>query len=275
MSTNEDEGENAFPTEQKSAEEDSFIADTPADTDTGTEAPQLSLKQIYGMLCWLQVGDNSKRWKEQPLEACKQAVTECPHLADTAASQLCQQMDMINSQREKIIAEHRKKDGSGDIASGSVGEGVRVYPGGPLFAIVDYALSGHCAASSSDVVKMQGTGGLLSNQQNAMSNGGVGPVRQPRQHSRFDPLLGSGDLVERARRLTPAEIRQMRDEVAIRREIATRDAVLLADWMALRRRELEAKEMRLRDLIRGNRDAGSMDALLRFESYIDSIHDDI
>ncbi|KAJ2394206.1 hypothetical protein GGF41_008967, partial [Coemansia sp. RSA 2531] len=56
---------------------------------TSSEAPSaMSLKQIYGMLCWLQVGDNSKKWQEQPLEACKQAVGECPHLVDADAETL-------------------------------------------------------------------------------------------------------------------------------------------------------------------------------------------
>ncbi|KAJ1924338.1 hypothetical protein LPJ71_000553 [Coemansia sp. S17] len=232
-----------------------------SEAPTSSEAPSaMSLKQIYGMLCWLQVGDNSKKWQEQPLEACKQAVGECPHLVDADAETLSAQMDAIDEQRKQKIAEF------GDASS--VPQDARVFPGGPLFAIVDYALSGHCASA---LVEAHGTG--------RPSKGTGGPIRNSRQQShqqptqRPEPYPTAASLVERARRLSPAEIKQMRDEIAIRREIATRDAILLADWTALKRRELEVKEMKLRELIRSNHN-GSIEGLLQFEEYINSVSRD-
>ncbi|KAJ2751347.1 hypothetical protein GGI19_004535 [Coemansia pectinata] len=236
-------------------------------------ATSLSLKQIYGMLCWLQVGNNSKKWQEQPLEACKQAVGECPHLVDADAEKLSAQMDEINEQRKKKIAEF------GDASS--VPQDARVFPGGPLFAIVDYALSGHCASA---LIEAHGTGRPTKD---TVSNSTGGPIRNSRQQSqqqqqqqqqqrstqRLEPYPTGLSLVERARRLSPAEIKQMRDELAIRREIATRDAILLADWTALKRRELEVKEMKLREMIRSNHN-GSIEGLLQFEEYINSVSRD-
>ncbi|KAJ2861962.1 hypothetical protein GGH94_004575 [Coemansia aciculifera] len=243
---------------------------TPAEEQAAVTS--LSLKQIYGMLCWLQVGDNSKKWQEQPLEACRQAVGECPHLVDADAEKLSAQMDEINEQRKKKIAEF------GDASS--VPQDARVFPGGPLFAIVDYALSGHCASA---LIEAHGTGRPTKDTAN---NSTGGPIRNSRQHSqqqqqqqqqrstqRLEPYPTGLSLVERARRLSPAEIKQMRDELAIRREIATRDAILLADWTALKRRELEVKEMKLREMIRSNHN-GSIEGLLQFEEYINSVSRD-
>ncbi|KAJ2743594.1 hypothetical protein GGI20_003630 [Coemansia sp. BCRC 34301] len=204
------------------------IDDFEGEQVTVPEPHGLSLKQIYGMLCWLQVGSNSKRWQEEPLAACVQAVSECPHLATTDASQLCAQMESINRQSKMILADH-----GGD--SKSVPQDTRIFPGGPLFSIVDYALSGHCLGSS--LVEAHGAG---------------------------------NSLMERAKRLTPEEISQMRDELRIRREIAIRDALLLADWTALKRRELEIKEMKLRALVRSNR-IGSIESLLQFEEYVNNV----
>ncbi|KAJ2059039.1 hypothetical protein GGI17_004679 [Coemansia sp. S146] len=225
----------------------------------------MSLKQIYGMLCWLQVGDNSKKWQEQPLEACRQAVGECPHLVDADAEKLSAQMDEINEQRKKKIAEF------GDASS--VPQDGRVFPGGPLFAIVDYALSGHCASA---LIEAHGTGRPTKDTADSSTGG---PIRSSRQQSqqqstqRLEPYPTGLSLVERARRLSSAEIKQMRDELAIRREIATRDAILLADWTALKRRELEVKEMKLREMIRSNH-SGSIEGLLQFEEYINSVSRD-
>ncbi|KAJ2839391.1 hypothetical protein FBU31_000707 [Coemansia sp. 'formosensis'] len=221
----------------------------------------MSLKQIYGMLCWLQVGDNSKKWKEQPLKACKQAVGECPHLVDADAEELSAQMDDINEQRLQKIAEF------GDATN--VPQDTRVFPGGPLFTIVDYALSGHCA---SGLVEAHGTGRSASDHS---GDAFAGPIRNSRQQSipRPEPYMNASSLISRARRLSPAEIKQMRDEMAIRREIAMRDAILLADWTALKRRELEVKEMKLRELIRSNHN-GSIEGLLQFEEYINSVSRD-
>ncbi|KAJ2488349.1 hypothetical protein IWW37_004892 [Coemansia sp. RSA 2050] len=224
---------------------------TPAESvisDAMTTTP-MSLKQIYGMLCWLQVGDNSKIWQEQPLAACKQAVSECPHLVDADAEKLSAQMDVVNEQRKQKIAEF------GD--AGSVPQDTRVFPGGPLFAIVNYALSGHCASA---LIEAHGAGGRDSRQQSS-------------QQSVSKPHPATSSLADRARRLTPSEIKQMRDEIAIRREIAMRDAVLLADWTALKRRELEVKEMKLRELIRSNQN-GSIEGLLQFEDYVNSVSRD-
>ncbi|KAJ2896725.1 hypothetical protein GGI21_000387 [Coemansia aciculifera] len=220
----------------------------------------MSLKQIYGMLCWLQVGDNSKRWQDEPLEACKQAVCECPHLVDTDAEQLCAQMETVNEQRKEKIAEF------GDAES--VPQDARVFPSGPLFSIVNYALSGHCASSA--LIEAHGTGRSPTNEETVDSSAG-GPIRNSQQpQQRPGPYSTTSSMKERARRLTPAEIQQMRDELAIRREIAMRDAVLLADWTALKRRELEIKELKLRELIRNNQNH-SVEGLLKFEEYINSV----
>ncbi|KAJ2014787.1 hypothetical protein GGI06_003468 [Coemansia sp. S85] len=225
------------------------VTPTPVESANSDATTSMSLKQIYGMLCWLQVGDNSKKWQEQPLAACKQAVSECPHLVDADAEQLSAQMDAVNDQRKQKIAEF------GDAAS--VPQDARVFPGGPLFAIVNYALSGHCASA---LVEAHGTGGRT-------------PRQQSPQQARQRPYPSASALADRARRLTPSEIKQMRDEIAIRREIAMRDAILLADWTALKRRELEVKEMKLRELIRSNQN-GSIEGLLQFEEYINSVSRD-
>ncbi|KAJ2448751.1 hypothetical protein GGF42_004996 [Coemansia sp. RSA 2424] len=249
----------------------SEVSPPPAAADSSTSSNSeakpkptpMSLKQIYGMLCWLQVGDNSKRWQEEPLEACKQAVSECPHLVDTDAEQLCAQMDSVNEQRKQKIAEF------GDAAS--VPQEARVFPGGPLFAIVDYALSGHCASA---LVEAHGTGRPADA---VAESSASGPIRNSQQQHHQSKRPGpyssaSSSVMERARRLTPAEIQQMRDELAIRREIAMRDAVLLADWTALKRRELEIKELKLRELIRSNRSSGySIEGLLQFEEYVNGV----
>ncbi|KAJ2667107.1 hypothetical protein IWW42_005883, partial [Coemansia sp. RSA 1085] len=79
-------------------------------------------------------------------------------------------------------------------------------------------------------------------------------------------------LKERARKLTPAEIQQMKDEMAIRREITLRDARLLADWTALKRRELEMKEMQLREFIQAHED-GTLDSLSKLEQCIKRLQD--
>ncbi|KAJ1828767.1 hypothetical protein LPJ70_007177, partial [Coemansia sp. RSA 2708] len=76
----------------------------------------------------------------------------------------------------------------------------------------------------------------------------------------------------RARKLTPAEVKQMQSEMAIRREIALRDAKLLADWTALKRRELEVKELKIREFIRAQED-GTLDSLVKFEEYLKQLQD--
>ncbi|KAJ2691753.1 hypothetical protein H4R19_006294 [Coemansia spiralis] len=112
----------------------------------------------------------------------------------------------------------------------------------------------------------------------SQGHSGVGPVRYaddgcqaarnaPYRRKAARPPAADAALVERARRMTPEEIRQMRDEMDIRREIALRDARLLADWTAMKRRELELQEARIRQFIRAeeSRSGHPEDA---FEEYI-------
>ncbi|KAJ2556455.1 hypothetical protein GGH12_006326, partial [Coemansia sp. RSA 1822] len=65
----------------------------------------------------------------------------------------------------------------------------------------------------------------------------------------------------------------MRSEMAIRRKIALRDAKVLADWTAMKRRELELREMKIREFIRAQED-GTIDSLLKFEEYLKRIQHD-
>ncbi|KAJ2539787.1 hypothetical protein EV175_006303, partial [Coemansia sp. RSA 1933] len=162
---------------------------------------EVTLKQIYGMLCWLRAHPNNSRlWSDSRKCACKQAIVECPHLKDIDAETLETKFAELEDRRRELIEQY---EGSAD----NVPRDTRLFEGGPLFSIVDHALSGE-------------------------------QQRQP-----------DNTLLERARRLSPAEISQMRDELVIRRQIATRDAMLLADWIAMRRRELELQEAKIRELI--------------------------
>ncbi|KAJ1801501.1 hypothetical protein LPJ59_000221 [Coemansia sp. RSA 2399] len=182
---------------------------------------EITLKQIYGMLCWLRAHPtNSKLWSDDRKCACKKAIAECPHLKDIDADTLDAKFAELEDRRRELIAQH---GGSAD----KVPRDTRLFEGGPLFSILDHALSGE-------------------------------QQRQPEANS----------LVERARRISPAEISQMRDEMVIRRQIAMRDAMLIADWIAMRRRELELQEAQLRELIRNQPPHGSIEELKRFEEII-------
>ncbi|KAJ2710297.1 hypothetical protein H4R19_003813, partial [Coemansia spiralis] len=99
-------------------------------TAEGREAP---LKQVYGMLCWLLVGGNTEAWRNDPQQACRTAIEQCPHLAGADAGQLKETMDRIGVERQRILDAH---DGQAD----RVPRGVRLFGGGgPLFVIVDNA----------------------------------------------------------------------------------------------------------------------------------------
>ncbi|KAJ2378777.1 hypothetical protein IW150_000584 [Coemansia sp. RSA 2607] len=97
----------------------------------------------------------------------------------------------------------------------------------------------------------------------AAAAGAGGPTRHRRTM-----LPAEHPFMQRARRLTPAEVRQMRDELAVRREIGIRDAVLLADWVALRRRELELKERQLREIAREAQRDTSVEAMARLDEFM-------
>ncbi|KAJ1663132.1 hypothetical protein EV178_005255 [Coemansia sp. RSA 1646] len=189
---------------------------------------EITLKQIYGMLCWLRAHpNNSKLWSEDRKRACERAIAECPHLKDADAMTLESKFAELEERRCEIIDQF---DGTAD----KVPRDTRLFEGGPLFSIVDHALAGE-------------------------------QQRQP-----------ENSLLERARRLSPAEIDQMRDEMVIRRQIAMRDAILLADWIAMRRRELELQEAKIRELIRNQQHHGlhndSIHELRSFEEIIRHFH---
>ncbi|KAJ1804302.1 hypothetical protein LPJ75_005620, partial [Coemansia sp. RSA 2598] len=246
-----------------------------AEKEQSETAPEeITLKQLYGMLCWLQVGDNRKRWMERPLDACVQATSECPHLINADPRKLTAKLDALNMARLRMI------DSYG--GAGSVPQDVRMFEGGPLFVLFHHAVSAAPEASSDAQTQSQ----IMANatglrqpvaeqqqqqqQQHQPAGGGVatagpGSFRSVLENPAFGGLGGGGPtrhhrraagptvpsehpFMQRARRLTPAEIRQMRDELAIRREIGIRDAALLADWIALRRRELELKEAQIREI---------------------------
>ncbi|KAJ2869206.1 hypothetical protein GGI22_000397 [Coemansia erecta] len=182
---------------------------------------EITLKQIYGMLCWLRAHPtNSKIWSENRKCACKKAIAECPHLNGIDAETLGAKFAELEDRRREIIEQH---NGSAE----EVPRDTRLFEGGPLFSILDHALSGE-------------------------------QQRQPDTNS----------LVERACRISSAELSQMHDEMVIRRQIAMRDALLIADWIAMRRRELELQEAKIRELIRNQSSQGSLEELRRFEEII-------
>ncbi|KAJ1935011.1 hypothetical protein EC988_008622, partial [Linderina pennispora] len=156
---------------------------------------------------------------------------------------------------------------------------LRVVPGGPLFSIVNFVFTGQCLqAKGEDCVKFvsnSATSGssLAENAQHESvsatasqqrrSQGG-GPVRHGRAHSQ---LSRDHPLVRKAVSLTPDDVKQMVHEMTIRKAIALRDAKLLADWTAMRRRELEVKEMRLRQHI-GTSTSSRIEELLEFNDFL-------
>ncbi|KAI9474340.1 hypothetical protein BX667DRAFT_366285 [Coemansia mojavensis] len=228
-----------------------------------------TLKQIYGMLCWLLIDGNAQKWTAAPQEACQAATQQCPHLADADAHQLYLKMQDIASKRDELLQQHATAD--------KVPKDTRVFAGGPLFAIVDYAFSGKTAQVPADeiysLLQVHGVGKSSRSPIRAASSSlrpsPYPPSAAAEQHRRLSP---EQLLKERARKLTPAEIQQMKDEMAIRREIALRDARLLADWTALKRRELEMKEMQLREFIQAHED-GTLDSLSKLEQCIKRLQD--
>ncbi|KAJ2848258.1 hypothetical protein IWW36_003411 [Coemansia brasiliensis] len=227
-----------------------------------------TLKQIYGMLCWLLIDGNAQKWANAPLEACQTATQQCPHLANADAQQLLLKMQGIACKREEILQTFKQAE--------NVPKDTRVFAGGPLFAIVDYALSGKTAQVPADeiysLLQIHGVGksnsGPIRNTPSALRKSPYSPPTTAEQ-CRLSP---EHPLMQRARRLTRAEIDQMKDEMAIRREIALRDAKLLADWTALKRRELEIKELKLREFIQAHED-GTLDSLSKLEQCIKRLQD--
>ncbi|KAJ2657636.1 hypothetical protein IWW48_004442 [Coemansia sp. RSA 1200] len=188
---------------------------------------EVTLKQIYGMLCWIRAyPDNYRLWHKSQKQACQRAIEECPHLKDASVEALAAKFDELEELRRRLIEEH-------DGMAINVPRDTRLFEGGPLFAIVDHTLS----------EEPQSPVGVLSH--------------------------GA------AHRLTPAEANQLRDEMIIRRRIAIRDATLLADWIAMRRRELELQEAKIRELIRKQQEheyCDSAEDLARFEEIIRQFH---
>ncbi|KAJ1989315.1 hypothetical protein GGI25_006147 [Coemansia spiralis] len=218
--------------------------ETPPPTSPQVNA-EITLKQVYGMLCWLQTDpQNGQQWRSQRLQACVRAIHECRHLTGASAPGLLKKMEEI----EKKVCDMADQYGGAE----NVPQDTRLFDNGPLFVIVNHAMSGENTADQPR------TGhGLRA----------TGAARRPREPHRMDLL------VERARRLSKEEICQMRDEIVIRRQIAIRDARLLADWMAVRRRELKMQEMRLRQLIRDQLSSGT-EGLRQFEEYLRQLQGD-
>ncbi|KAJ1779139.1 hypothetical protein LPJ62_006318 [Coemansia sp. RSA 2167] len=227
-----------------------------------------TLKQVYGMLCWLLINGNAKVWHESPVLACQQAVDQCTHLEGAHVEQLRLKMEDIARRREQILEEHGRAE--------NVPRETRVFGGGPLFLIVDYAMSGHLTQVPADEIQA-----LLRIHGVGKCENGSGPVRNARSHARTSPCSPDNRrqspehaFIQRARQLTQAEVNQMRSEMAIRRKIALRDAKVLADWTAMKRRELELREMKIREFIRAQED-GTIDSLVKFEEYLKRIQHDL
>ncbi|KAJ2356710.1 hypothetical protein GGF43_001903 [Coemansia sp. RSA 2618] len=238
---------------------------------SSNETNSTTPKQLYGMLCWLVINGNSQKWRESPAQACQTAIEQCPHLEGAQAEHLKQKMDDIARRREQLIAEYGKPE--------NVPRETRVFDGGPLFVIVDHAISGRVTQVPADeiqaLLRIHGMGKCGN------SSSSTGPVRRahssPRvaQYSTENRRCASEHpLAQRARQLTQAEVSQMRSEMAIRRGIALRDAKVLADWIAMKRRELELREMKIREFIRAQED-GTIDSLVKFEEYLKRIQDDL
>ncbi|KAJ1641845.1 hypothetical protein LPJ64_006241 [Coemansia asiatica] len=268
---------------------------------------EITLKQLYGMLCWLKVGDNRSRWVEKPLDACMEATVECPHLINADPRKLTAKLDALNMARLQIIKQYG--------GAQNVPQDVRMFEGGPLFVLFHHAVSApQTAESPSDALtrsqimanatglkrvvsgqppEPQAIGGQAARMGNKSSSsssdfagsfrsvldnpafggpGAGGPMRHQRRTGTMMP--NEHPFMQRARRLTPEEIRQMRDELAIRREIGIRDAVLLADWIALRRRELELKEAQIRDIVRGAK-TGTVENMVRFEEFMRKMYEEM
>ncbi|KAJ2719229.1 hypothetical protein GGI07_005338 [Coemansia sp. Benny D115] len=265
---------------------------------------QVTLKQLYGMLCWLQVKGNRGFWLERPLDACRRATAECQHLIDADAVGLAATMDELNVARLQMIAEHGGAE--------RVPQDTRMFAGGPLFVLFNHAVVGGSEADEANAQVVANATGLKARQQQQtpLADGGssrppnnmpihstlpaptvataaamaaAGPAAAP-PHAAGGPVrgrAGSGatavethPFLQRARQLTRAEIRQMRDELAIRREIGMRDALLLADWTALRRRELELRERQIREAVRDARD-GTAESIVRFEEFMRKLHSEL
>ncbi|KAJ1934187.1 hypothetical protein GGF37_006461, partial [Kickxella alabastrina] len=70
-------------------------------------AKHLTLKELYGMLCWLQISDNRRLWQSRPLDACTQATRECQHLLDANPRALTVTLDELNMTRLQILEDHQ------------------------------------------------------------------------------------------------------------------------------------------------------------------------
>ncbi|ORX65899.1 hypothetical protein DL89DRAFT_270462 [Linderina pennispora] len=233
-------------------------------------AETVTLKHIYSIFCWLHCQHNNRMWRESPLSACQKAVTDCRFMADANPEKLRAKLDEIRNIHAEII----EKYGSAD----KVPKDLRVVPGGPLFSIVNFVFTGQCLqAKGEDCVKFvsnSATSGssLAENAQHESVSAtasqqrslGGGPVRHGRAHSQ---LSRDHPLVRKAVSLTPDDVKQMVHEMTIRKAIALRDAKLLADWTAMRRRELEVKEMRLRQHI-GTSTSSRIEELLEFNDFL-------
>ncbi|KAJ2775085.1 hypothetical protein IWQ57_000545 [Coemansia nantahalensis] len=250
--------DDAEPRADAACEGDGSSTEQRPPSAAAAETQGATLKQVYGMLCWLLVDDNSKAWRKDHREACRTAIAQCPHLAGADAAQLQATMDRIGVERQRILDAH---GGQAD----AVPRDTRLFDGGPLFVIVDNALAGRAAqmppADLGAALRVHAMG-----PEPAHAAGGA--VRRPddsRRTARGSPYAA---LAERARRLTPEEVRQMRDELHIRRDIALRDARLMADWTAMKRRELELQEARIRRFIKTHEDGTVRDADIGFDEFM-------
>ncbi|KAJ2558322.1 hypothetical protein GGH12_005907, partial [Coemansia sp. RSA 1822] len=162
-------------------------------------ANSTTLKQVYGMLCWLLVDGNAKVWHESPALACQRAVDQCPHLKGAHVEQLRLKMEDIARRREQILEEYGQAE--------NVPRETRVFGGGPLFLIVDYAMSGHLTQVPADEIQA-----LLRIHGVGKCENSSGLVRNARSRTRTSPcspdnrrLSPEHAFMQRARQLTQAE----------------------------------------------------------------------
>ncbi|KAJ2521369.1 hypothetical protein H4217_001427, partial [Coemansia sp. RSA 1939] len=96
---------------------------------------EVTLKQIYGVLCWIRAyPENYRQWHRDQEQACQRAIEECPHLKDASAEALAAKFAELEELRRQLIEEH-------DGMAINVPRDTRLFEGGPLFAIVDHTLS--------------------------------------------------------------------------------------------------------------------------------------
>ncbi|PIA13510.1 hypothetical protein COEREDRAFT_83434 [Coemansia reversa NRRL 1564] len=286
-----------------------------------------TLKQVYGMLCWLLMDDNVKQWRQNPLAACVQAIKDCPHLENADAERLRNNIKQVDERRQQILKQHGGK-------AECVPRETRLCSNGPLFVIVDHVLSGNMSDKSrcaiAALIRVHALGDTatstsshsttIDSGQNTyvpnvfaeartditsagwkgikLTNSCGGPIRrqninhqsnrepnyleckQAHRHGITQLPMGKTrqpnyqTLLQRARKLTAPAILQMEEEMQVRREITIRDARLMVDLIAMRRREYEMKELKVREFLRAL-ESGRLDSLEQCEDYIQRLNEEL